>query len=592
MFAAIYDTSGRPVDRGALAQAGLVAESPSDVPQLAFVHSSESFDGEWRGCTTLQGRYWIAGRIRLDARRDLAARLANQSEATAPAPTDGALCLQAYAAWGDRCVEHLAGDFAFVLWDGERRRLLAVRDQLGVRSLFHARSGSAFVVGDSLDWVVAAPLTAGPINREHDEQWIADFLTAGSSLDVERTVYRDVKRLAPAHLLDVSDGAVTTRRYWRLDLGEPLYLRNGAAYAERFLELMSLAIGDRLPAGPVGISMSGGIDSTTLAACTIAATGDPSRVVAECTHFERLMPDDEASFARLAAKQLGIELQVKAIDDFIYDPDWRDRSGGEAEPSTGIVSRHPDRQMALEQARRAPVWFFGEGPDNALTFERDAYFSWLAGRGEWRRFGHAALLYLKAKGIDGWGQTLRRYTGHNETLADDTDVPNWLDHGLVERLGQGERLDRLGGGANGSGHPWRPKAVASFSDAIWPALFDDFDSDERLAPMVWRHPYLDLRVLGFLLSVPPVPWAREKLLMRLAMRGRLPDAVLGRRKTPLAGAPLAGQVAARGLPPLSGTPLLARYVDVGALPGKLSAGAALDRLIRVHALDHWLSRSG
>ncbi len=589
MFAAIYDTSGQPVDCRPLVAAGLAVESPSGTPQLAFVHSSESFDGEWRGCANLQSRYWIVGRIRLDARRELAARLAIPPAGTAPALTDGALCLQAYAAWGDRCVEHLAGDFAFVLWDGECRRLLAVRDQLGVRTLFHAERGSAFVLGDSLDWIVDAPLVGGSIDREHDEQWIADFLTAGSSLDVERTVYRGVKRLAPAHLLEISDRAVATRCYWQLELGEPLYLGSGAAYAEQFLELMSHAIRDRLPAGQVGISMSGGIDSTTLAACTIAAAGDPSRVVAECTHFERLMPDNEASFARLAAKQLGIELHVKAIDDFIYDPDWRSRSANVAEPSTGIVARHPDRLMALEQARRAPVWFFGEGPDNALTFERDAYFSWLARRGEWLRIGQAALLYLKAKGIDGWGETLRRYTGRDESSVDDTDVPNWLDRGLIERLDQTGRLSRLGE-AGGPAHPWRPRAVASFADVIWPALFDDFDSDERLAPMVWRHPYLDLRVLGFLLAVPPVPWAREKLLMRTAMRGRLPDAVLGRRKTPLVGAPLADLVAAQGLPPLSGAPQLARYVDRSALPAKVPARAALDRLIRVHALDHWLTR--
>ncbi len=572
-------------------RAGLVVESPSGAPQLAFVHSCESFDGEWRGCANLQGRYWIAGRIRLDARRDLAARLAKTPAAMPPTPTDGELCLQAYAAWGDRCVEHLAGDFAFVLWDGERRRLLAARDQLGVRTLFHAEKDSVLVLGDSLDWIVSTPLAGQPIDREHDEQWIADFLTAGSSLDVERTVYRAVKRLAPAHLLEISDTAVAARRYWHLELDEPLYLKSGAAYAERFLELMSHAIGDRLPAGRVGISMSGGIDSTTLAVCTIAATGDASRVVAECTHFERLMPDDEASFARLAARHLGIELHVKAIDDFIYDPDWSSRSESLAEPSANVVARHPDRLMALEQARRAPVWFFGEGPDNALTFERDAYFAWLARRGEWLRFGRAALLYLKAKGLGGWGETLRRYARRGESPVDGSDVPSWLDRGLVERLGQQERLGHLGG-AGGPAHPWRPRAIASFTDAIWPALFDDFDSDERLAPMVWRHPYLDLRVLGFLLAVPPVPWARGKLLMRTAMRGRLPDIVLGRRKTPLVGAPLADLVAARGLPPLSNAPQLARYVDVGALPGRLPAGAALDQLIRVHTLDHWLARNG
>jgi asparagine synthase (glutamine-hydrolysing) len=588
LFAVIYDTSGRPVDRQALSRAGLTVESPTGAPQLVFIHSSETFDGEWRGCASLQGKYWIAGRVRLDARRDLAARLADRRVEPASL-TDGALCLQAYAAWGDRCVEHLAGDFAFVLWDGERRRLLAARDQLGVRSLFHAQKGGVLVAGDSLDWIVTTPLTTGFIDRDHDEQWIADFLTAGFSLDVERTVYRHVRRLAPAHLLDVADGAVTTRRYWHLEIGEPLHLGSGRAYTERFLELMSYAVADRLPAGKVGISMSGGIDSTTLAACAIAATGDPSRVVAECTHFERLMPDDEASFATLAAERLGIELHVKAIDDFIYDPDWRSQRGGGAEPSPNIVARHPDRLMALEQARRAPIWFFGEGPDNALAFERGAYFSWLARRGEWLRLGQAALLYLKAKGIGGWGQTVRRYTGQGESSPVGPDLPGWLDRGLADRLDQGARLGRLGS-SGGSSHPWHPQAVASFADPIWPALFDGFDSDETLAPMVWRHPYLDLRVIGFLLSVPPVPWAREKLLMREAMRGRLPDAVLARRKTPLAGAPLADLVATHGLPTLSDSPQLAGYVDTRALPREVPSGPAFERLINVFALDHWLTQ--
>ncbi|TAJ83628.1 asparagine synthase-related protein [Reyranella sp.] len=584
----IYDTSGRPVDRQALSRAGLTVESPTGAPQLVFIHSSETFDGEWRGCASLQGKYWIAGRIRLDARRDLAARLADRRVEPASSLTDGALCLQAYAAWGDRCVEHLAGDFAFVLWDGERRRLLAARDHLGVRTLFHAQKGGVLVVGDSLDWIVTTPLTTGFIDCDHDEQWIADFLTAGFSLDVERTVYRQVRRLAPAHLLDVADGAVTTRRYWHLEIGEPLHLGSGRAYTERFLELMSHAVADRLPGGRVGISMSGGIDSTTLAACTTAATGDPSRVVAECTHFERLMPDDEASFATLAAKRLGIELHIKAIDDFIYDPDWRSQRGG-AEPSPNIVARHPDRLMALEQARRAPIWFFGEGPDNALAFERGAYFSWLARRGEWLRLGQAALLYLKAKGVGGWGQTVRRYTGQGESSPVGPDLPGWLDRGLAERLDQGARLGRLGN-SGGSSHPWHPQAVASFADPIWPALFDSFDSDETLAPMVWRHPYLDLRVIGFLLSVPPVPWAREKLLMREAMRGRLPDAVLARRKTPLAGAPLADLVATHGLPTLSNPSQLACYVDTRALPREVPSGPAFERLINVFALDHWLTQ--
>lgn len=571
------------MDPRALAGARLVVQSPPDAPQLAFVHSTERFDGEWRGSASLQGRYWITGRIRLDARGALQARLAGRFMLGSTPPSDGDLCLQAYAIWGDRCVDHLAGDFAFVIWDGRDRRLMAVRDQLGVRTLFHAESDGLLMVGDSLDWIAAL---LG--DRTLDDQWIADFLTAGFSLDAERTVYRQVRRLAPAHSFDLCNNVPVIRRYWTLQVGDPLHLRNARAYADRFLELVSSAIRDRLPAGKVGISMSGGIDSTTLAACAVAAAGEPARVVAECAYYERLMPDDEATFAGLAARHLGIDLQARAVDDLIYDPGWRDRSDGGAEPAMAVIAHRPEQMMAAEQAARSPVWFFGEGPDNALVFERQSYLSWLVRRGDWGRLGEALFLYLKAKGRRGWRQTMRRYIGRDDSAPAEPDTSCWLDRGLADRLDQEARLARLTA-SNPKAHPWHPRAVASFASPVWTAMFDGFDRDESLAPMVWRHPYLDLRVLGFLLSVPPVPWAREKLLMREAMRGQLPDAVLSRPKTPLAGTPLAGAIAAHGLPPLSGAPPLAHYVDLRALPEQLPPGAALDRLIAVHALDHWLA---
>ncbi len=147
------------MDPRALAGARLVVQSPPDAPQLAFVHSTERFDGEWRGSASLQGRYWITGRIRLDARGALRARLAGRFMLGSTPPSDGDLCLQAYAIWGDRCVDHLAGDFAFVIWDGRDRRLMAVRDQLGVRTLFHAESDGLLMVetrstGLPLDWAI------------------------------------------------------------------------------------------------------------------------------------------------------------------------------------------------------------------------------------------------------------------------------------------------------------------------------------------------------------------------------------------------------------------------------------------------------
>ncbi|MBX9945273.1 MAG: hypothetical protein K2Y40_14410 [Reyranella sp.] len=585
MFAALFNVDGRPIDLRPDGVASHAVKILGDRRHVAFIcppHGGVGADA----CTIedLEERYWIVGRIRLDARRDLEARLVDQLGGRSGSMSDALLCLHAYAAWGAAFLDRIAGDFCFALWDDRQSRLVCARDQLGVRPLFHAEAGAMHIVGDSLAWIA----DTAPIDDGLDETWIADFLTIGHCLDFERTVYRQVRRLAPAHVLTISAATAAVHRYWRLELGEPLYLRDPRGYSERFLDLLSRSIADRLPAGKVGISMSGGLDSTTLAACAVAATGDPARIVAECFHFETLRPDDETHFSSLVARHLGIELRLKAIDDLGYDPDWRTRSIRTAEPSASIVCADPERQIAAEQADMAAVWFFGEGPDNALDFERGAYFSWLFERRDWLRLGEAGLLYLLAKGFDGWGTTLGRYLGRRQAEPASATMPPWIDRGLAERVGLQARFD--GAGAIGAPrHPWHPRAVASFGDPIWQAVLGPLDTEGAAVPLVWRHPYLDLRVLEFLLSVPPVPWAREKLLMRQAMRGRLPAAVLARRKTPLT--PLAGPSPIRlsGLPRLSHF-RLADYVDVRRLPAEVPAEPAQDQFIAVHALDYWLTQ--
>jgi asparagine synthase (glutamine-hydrolysing) len=590
LFAVILNTDGGPADSrinlGVVGAAGHDVEVVGSARRIAFVSAKGA-----SGIQSLGGRYWIVGRIRLDARGDLQALMADRSGASSSklpaAPSDSELCLHAYAAWGDAFVDRLAGDFCFALWDDEHQRLVCVRDQLGVRCLFHAEGRGVWFVSDSLDWIAAL----APVARDLDVTWIADFLTVGHSLDVERTAYRHIRRLAPAHILSIVDGRATVRRYWRLDVQEPLYYRDRRLYTERFLDLMAQSIGDRLPAGRVGISMSGGLDSTTLAACAVRATGDPARVVAQCLHFDKLFPDREKHFSALAAAQLGIELRLRAMDDFTYDPQWRSRSIATIEPQASIVAAYPERAVAREQAMAAQVWFHGEGPDNAMVFERDAYLGWLVGRRDWWRLGEAALLYVKSKGLAGWMQTLRRYSRRRAAVDDAFAVPPWLDRALVDRLDLKERLRGIGEGsgpAQVSPHPWHPRAIASFNDPIWASVFGDFDFVETLAPLVWRHPFLDLRVLEFMLSLPPVPWGWEKLLLREAMQGRLPDKVLSRRKSPLAGFPLTLQIRAHGLPDLSGNAELKEYVDIDALPTGIHSERDLQMIVAVHALDHWL----
>ena len=491
MFAALLSIGQEPIDARKFG-----CEVLGRARRAAFIA------GPGSTLDSLDERYWIVGRVRLDAGDELRTRLA-----AAPTASDAKLCLHAYAKWGEAFTDHLAGDFAFVLWDDERQCLLGVRDRLGVRTLLHAKTASAWLISDSLDWLAAQDAADRPL----DDYWIADFLVLGVSREFERTIYRDIKRVAPAHLLKLGPGGLSLRRYWQLDIAEPIYLRNAQAYHERFRELLSRAVADRLPSGRVGIAMSGGVDSTALAATAVEVTGDPSRIVAECEHYERLMHIREDHYASLAAQHLGIELRIRPADDIAHDLQWRSRDLPSAEPSTALLNAHNIQKVGREMAAIAPVWLDGEGPDNALTLERNAYLGWLRRRRSWPRLAQALVQYTAAKGVAGWVQTIGRHTGlkHEAELEPGDTLPAWLRRDFADRLKLPERQEALGLGGDPS-HPWHPAAFASFTSPIWQTYFDDHAFEESLGGFEWRYPYLDLRVLEFMLSVPPVPWGWKK----------------------------------------------------------------------------------
>jgi len=132
-------------------------------------------------------------------------------------------------------------------------------------------------------------------------------------------------------------------------------------------------------------------------------------------------------------------------------------------------------------------------------------------------------------------------------------------------------------------------AVASFCSPVWQDYFDSFDPaiGGRLVEAV--HPYLDVRMLQFLLSVPVIPWCHEKLLMRESMRGLLPELVLARKKTTLADDPWIKAMVQHSFPPISDTPELSQYVDISKIPKGWAADVEQNRLMRrVLALRHWL----
>ena len=549
--------------------------------QVAFVTSKPGSDPEAAHCAALDA-CWLIGRVRLDGRDELRSAIPEISEQE----SDAVLCLRTYQRWGSRCLEHLRGDFCFVLWDEDRQRLFCARDQLGVRPLFYAVARTSVFVSDSLDSITAE----APLSSDLDDYWIADFLTSRICMDPDRTVYKHIKRVPPGHFLAATASDCVVRRYWQLRVDDPIYYRKRSEYIDHFQEVLTLAIKDRLPPDRVGISMSGGIDSPTLAAHTVSITGDPARVVAYTQHFEHLIPDQEKHFAALVANRLGIPLTLRAADDCRYDPHWYARQLRTPEPTAQMVRAVPLCIVAAEMAKQAQVWFWGEGPDDALAFEWQAYLRWLLKIGDWRQLGIAMFRYAISKHAKEWISTLRKYGGRHSAARTDPrrELPQWLSEAFVKEMDLVARARQSSESRRADQHPWHPRAIRNLTSSNWPHLLETLDSAISCKRLTWRHPYLDLRVLTFLLSVPPIPWARRKRLIREAMRGVLPDEVLRRDKTPLTGSPLEIMLRRCGLPPLSPSGPISRYIDQGKVPTTLPTEPLMHPLINVHVLDHWL----
>ena len=193
----------------------------------------------------------LAGDLRLDNADELRQTLSLAADA-APA----VIVVEAYARWGDTFAARLAGDFALVLLDRPGRRLLAVRDPLGIRPLYY-RTGTAHLRCASELRALIEPGDAA------DEGFLAEAL-AGDIVDTEGTPYLSVRRLPAGHILIASSAGERIVRYWE----PPAEQRSGlrAEYAERFRAAFDEGVRARCAGhARVGVWLSGGLDSASLA---------------------------------------------------------------------------------------------------------------------------------------------------------------------------------------------------------------------------------------------------------------------------------------------------------------------------------------
>jgi len=205
----------------------------------------------------------ITADARLDNRSDLINKLQLQPGRAANL-ADSQLLLEAFNCWGDRCVEHLLGDFAFAIWDPAVKRLFCARDHFGKRPFYFYCSDHVFAFGSTVLAVANAPRVPKRINQDR----VADFLV--SELEgINNTVsfVKNVYRLPPANLGILENGQFRQHRYWQLDPEKEIRFRSDAEYADGLEEVLTAAVRANIRSHlPVAGMLSGGVDSSTVCA--------------------------------------------------------------------------------------------------------------------------------------------------------------------------------------------------------------------------------------------------------------------------------------------------------------------------------------
>jgi len=500
---------------------------------------------------TLDGETWLLGEARCDGRADLISKLQQYGISVAPRVTSEELVLHFFARFGETAFPELEGDFSFVLWQPRKRRLLAFRDLMGARPFFYAHLDNAIFFSNTLQAVLVAP---GVSRTHHDRQFFADFLLGAPHHDPALTLYRDARRLPAGYLLDFSLRGLSVRRIANLPVEDLLTLRDDGVIAE-FRRLFHLAVRERLPAGDASIFLSGGLDSTSIAAAITATRqrnglNTRQELHALCVDFKPLFDDDESHFASQCANAFGIRLQVVHSGECLPFADWEQSFRDLPEP---LMDPYSSLYLSYrkEIAKKTRVVFSGDGGDELLRLPAAPYLRFL--RRTHGTFAAASTLAhwtLANRRLPSLGFGIRsgffRALGR---ISPEMKYPPWLappferDHDLPQRWR--EMCSPL------PAHPYTPKAYHAMNSGLFAEVQEMYDPTWTGVALETRNPFLDRRLVRFLLRIPAIPWAMNKHLIRFAQTGIIPEEIRLRPKTPVQQDPLVLHVAAGNWDPVA-----------------------------------------
>ena len=466
--------------------------------------------------------------------------------------SDTETIIHLYEEYGEDCVKHLRGMFAFAIWDAKRHRLFVARDRLGIKPLYYTVVNGAFVFGSEIKAIAAYP----GVKREIDKEALYHYLTFMVP-PAPLTMFRGIKKLPAGFRMTVeADGEVREERYWDALVPRAERQYPDEFYAERTLELLHESARIHMMSDvPVGVFLSGGLDSSALVALIAEQSARPVNTFS--VGFKGYEAYNELVYARQIAKRFRTNHHEVIIDHkqaLDYVPEL---VHSQDEPIADWVCVPLYFVSKLARDSGVIVVQVGEGADElfsgyplylvSLTVQR--LWPWLAkvpsllwqmggalaarAREAGLRQAHKAerlMQILEEEHGRFWGGAIVFRNGPKAQLL---DTALWHDNG---RFDSTQVMDRI------SAQIARDKPGA---DALERMIY--FELKQRLAELLLmrvdkvtmstsiesRVPYLDHRLVEFAMSIPEQVKVRNhqtKAVLKRAVRGLIPDNIIDRSK--------------------------------------------------------------
>jgi asparagine synthetase B (glutamine-hydrolysing) len=227
--------------------------------------------------------------------------------------SDADLALAAYLAWGEAAWLQIKGHFAVLVWDRDRDQLLCARDPIGAQPLFYSETAGALVLSPCIRSLRSNPGVGCDLNRPA----LIDYL-ARRCVNRDETYFKQIRRVLPGHILRASPDGSTITRYWKPlpDSGVIDWIPDGDVQ-EQFDTLLERTVKCEINEGPVGIFLSGGLDSATIATVATDVCSRSSMPAPHVFSFSFPKPYDDRVVQRGVAASLGLKLRLLDFGEVI-----------------------------------------------------------------------------------------------------------------------------------------------------------------------------------------------------------------------------------------------------------------------------------